>query len=177
MAKAAPPLGARGRRSLVLAAGIVIGLGLLVVLASLAEHVWYSGSVLPGVRIEGAQIGGRSDAAARAALEQLATRLQSEQIRAHAGDRSFTVDPNLIGFGVDVDATMRQARDAGRHANPVGVVSDTILRRFRPDVVHLAVHYDASGFEGLLDGWAYALDSGLVEGDLRFSGTTVIPVE
>jgi vancomycin resistance protein YoaR len=177
MAKAAPPVGARGRRSLVLAAGIIIGLALLVVLASVAEHVWYSGSVLPGVRIEGAQIGGRSDAQARAALERLAARLQSTPIRAHAGSRVFTVDPKLIDFGVDVDATMEQARDAGRDTNAVGLVGDTILRRFRPDVVQLAVRYDASGFEGLLDGWSNALDSGLVEGDLRFAGTTVIPVE
>jgi vancomycin resistance protein YoaR len=177
MAKAAPPVGARSRRALLLAAGIAVGLGVLLVLASAAEHMWYSGSVLPGVRVDGAQIGGRSDNKARAALEQLATRLQSTPIRAHAGSRTFTVDPNLIGFGVDVDATMQQARDAGRQANPVGVVSDTILRRFRPDVVHLAVRYDPSGFEGLLDGWANALDTGLVEGDLHFSGATVIPVE
>jgi N-acyl-D-amino-acid deacylase len=31
--------------------GVVVGLGALFVLASVAEHVWYSGSVLPGVRI------------------------------------------------------------------------------------------------------------------------------
>jgi vancomycin resistance protein YoaR len=139
--------------------------------------VWYSGSVLPGVRIEGAQIGGRSDAQARAALERLAARLQSTPIRAHAGARAFEVDPNLIDFRVDVDATMAQVRDAGRDANPVGIVSDTILRRFRPDVVQLVVHYDPSSFEGLLDGWSNALQSGLVEGDLRVSGTTVVPVE
>jgi vancomycin resistance protein YoaR len=177
MAKAAPPVGVRGRRSLMLAAGVVIGLGLLVVLASVAEHVWYSGSVLPGVRIEGAQIGGRSDAQARAALQRLATRLQSTPIRAHAGGRVFTVDPRLIDFDVDVDATMQHARDAGRDANPVQLVSDTVLRRFRPDVVQLAVHYDQSAFAGLLDGWSTALQSGLVEGGLRFSGTTVVPVE
>jgi vancomycin resistance protein YoaR len=177
MAKAAPPMGARSRRSLLLAAGVVVGLGILFVLASVAEHVWYSGSVLPGVRIDGAKIGGRSDAQARAALEQLATRLQSTPIRAHAGAHAFTVDPNLIGFGVDVDRTMQQARDAGRDTNPFGVVGDTILRRFRPDVVHLAVHYDPSGFEGLLDGWSNALQSGLVEGGLHFSGTTVVPVD
>ena len=160
-----------------LAAGIVVGLGLLVVLASVAEHVWYSGSVLPGVRIDGVQIGGRSDAQARAALEKLATKLQSAPIRAHAGGRVFTVEPSLIGYDVDVDATLKQASDAGRDSNPVGVVSDTILRRFRPDEVQLVVHYDESGFEGLLDGWSNALQSGLVEGNLRFSGSTVVPVE
>jgi vancomycin resistance protein YoaR len=177
MAKGARAGGARRRRGLVVAAGIVVGLGLLLVLASAAEHMWYSGSVLPGVHLDGAQIGGRSDAKARAALEQLATRLQSTPIRAHAGNRTFTVDPSLIGFRVDIDATMRQARDTGRDANPVHLVSDTIFRRFRPDVVHLVVRYDPSGFEGLLDGWANVLDSGVVEGALRFSGTTVIPVE
>jgi vancomycin resistance protein YoaR len=177
MAKAAPPIGVRSRRSLLLAAGIVIGLGLFVVLASVAEHVWYSGSVLPGVRIEGAQIGGRSDAQARAALERLAARLQSTPIRAHTGDRAFKLDPDLIDFRVDVDATMREARDAGRDANPVGLVSDTIMRRFRPDKVHLVVRYDPSSFAGVLDGWSTALQSGIVEGDIRVSGTKVVPVQ
>ncbi len=57
------------------------------------------------------------------------------------------------------------------------MVSDTVLRRLRPDDVHLVVHYDNSRFEGLLDGWTSALQSGLVEGGLRFQGTTVVPIQ
>ena len=157
-------------------AGGVVGLGALFVLASVVEHVWYSGSVLPGVRIDGAQIGGKNDAEVRAAIDRLTVQLDTTPIRAHAGDRTFVVDPQLVGFRVDADATLRAARDAGRDTNPVGIVTDTVLRRFRPDVVHLAVHYDATRFQGLLDGWANAVRTGLVEGGLRFEGTTVIPI-
>jgi vancomycin resistance protein YoaR len=157
-------------------AGGVIGLGALFVLASVAEHVWYSGAVLPGVRIDSTQIGGKNDAEVRAAIDRLTAQLDTTPIRAHAGGRTFVVDPQLVGFGIDADATLRAARDAGRDANPLRIVTDTVLRRFRPDVVHLAVHYDATRFQGLLDGWANALRTGLVEGNLRFDGTTVIPI-
>src|SRR5438445_12075550 len=56
------------------------------------------------------------------------------------------------------------------------MVTDTVLRRFRPDVVHIVVHYDPTRFQGLLDGWANAVRTGLVEGGLRFDGTKVIPI-
>jgi vancomycin resistance protein YoaR len=156
--------------------GVVVGLGALFVLASVAEHVWYSGAVLPGVRIDSTQIGGQKDAEVRAAIDRLTVQLDATPIRAHARGRTFVVDPQLVGFSVDADATLRAARDAGRDSNPLRIVTDTVLRRFRPDVVQLAVHYDATRFQGLLDGWASALRTGLVEGGLRFDGTTVIPV-
>jgi vancomycin resistance protein YoaR len=161
---------------LMITGGVVVGLGGLFVLASVVEHVWYSGSVLPGVRIDSTQIGGKNDAEVRAAIDRLTAELDTTPIRAHAGGRTFVVDPHLVGFSVDADATLRAARDAGRGSNPLRVVTDTVLRRFRPDVVQLAVHYDATRFQGLLDGWASALRTGLVEGNLRFDGTTVIPV-
>jgi vancomycin resistance protein YoaR len=161
---------------LVIVSGVVVGLGALFVLASLVEHVWYSGAVLPGVRIDGAQIGGKKDADARAAIERLGAQLDATPIRAHARDRAFTVDPHLLDFRVDADATIREARDAGRDTSPLQMVTDTVLRRFRPEVVHLVVHYDATRFQGLLDGWANAVSTGLVEGNLRFEGTRVIPI-
>ena len=71
MAKAAPFVGARNRRVLLIVVGVVVGLGALLMLASVVEHVWYSGAVLPGVHIDGTQIGGKNDAAARAEIERL----------------------------------------------------------------------------------------------------------
>ncbi|HEV7523751.1 MAG TPA: VanW family protein [Acidimicrobiia bacterium] len=176
MAKAAPVVGARGRRLLLLAAAVVVGLGVLLVLVSAAEHLKYSGSILPGVRIDGAHVSGKGDDFARASIDALSAQLETTAIRAHAGHQTFVVEPNVIGFTVDRDATIREAREAGRSSNPFLMVADTVLRRVRPDVVHLVVHYDQTRFEGLLDGWATAVRSGLVEGDLRFRGTTVIPV-
>lgn len=176
MAKAAPFVGARSRRTLVIAGAIVVGLAAVLVLGSVVEHLWYSGDVLPGVSIDGAHVGGKNDTEAGAVIERLSAQLESSPIRAHAGDQTFVADPSLIGFAVDPGATIRAARGAGRDANPLQMVADTMLRRLRPDVVHLVVHYDGSRFQGLLDGWANAVQSGLVEGGLRFEGTKVIPI-
>ena len=176
MAKAALLVGARSRRVLLLAGGIVLGIAALFVAASVAEHIRYSGSVLPGVRLEGLQIAGKKDADVLAALDQLGDQLEHTPFRARAGAEVFTVDPTLIGLTVDSDATIAAARGAGRDSNPLGLVTDTVLRRFRPDVVHLVVHYDDTRFQGLLDGWANALRSGLVQGDLRFEGTKVTEI-
>ena len=144
--------------------------------ASVFEHLHYSGAVLPGVRVEGTTIGGKKDTEVRAAIDALKQQLQTTPIHAHAGDQVFTVDPSLIEYKVDADATMRAATEAGRHSNPLSLVTDTVLRRFRPEVVHLAVDYDGAGFQGLLDGWANAVRSGLVEGNLKFEGTKVVPI-
>jgi vancomycin resistance protein YoaR len=128
------------------------------------------------VHIDGAHISGKDERVARASIDALSAQLETAAIHAHAGSKIFSVQPNLIGFTVDRDATIRAAQDAGRDENPFRMVTDTVLRRFRPEVVPLVVHYDESRFEGLLDGWANAVRSGLVEGDLRFQGTKVIPV-
>ena len=176
MARAAPFVGARNRRLLLIVGVVVVGLGALLMLASVVEHVWYSGAVLPGVHIDGTKIGGKNDADARAAIEQLSAQLDSAPIRAHAGGHTFAVDPHLVDFRVDADATIREARSAGRDTGPLQMVTDTVLRRFRPDVVHIVVHYDPTRFQGLLDGWASAVRTGLVEGGLRFDGTKVIPI-
>jgi vancomycin resistance protein YoaR len=176
MAKAAPNVGSRSRRVLLVMGLAAVGIGALVVLGSVIEHIWYSGAVLPGVHLDGVQISGHKDSDARAAIDRLTAQLDAAPIRAHAGTRSFVVEPSLIGFTVDAGATMRAARDAGRDSNPFGIVADTVLRRFRPDDVPLVVHYDATSFEGLLDGWTSAVQTGLVQGGLEFNGTTVIPI-
>ena len=111
---------------------------------------------------------------ARASIDTLSARLETTPIHAYAGKQNFVVAPNVIGFTVDREATIRNAHDGGRDKNPLQMVTDTVLRRFRPEVVPLVVHYDNARFEGLFDGWANAVRSGLVEGDLKFNGTTVV---
>src|SRR3954466_10078557 len=109
MTNAAPFVGARSRRMLLIGGGIVIGIAALVAIASAVEHRQYSGSVLPGVRVEENQLGGKKDAEVRSALDRLSTELQTTPIHAHAGNQTFTVDPGLIGYRVDAEATMQNA--------------------------------------------------------------------
>jgi vancomycin resistance protein YoaR len=176
MAKGALIVGVQSRRVLLVVGGAFVTLGALFGIACVAEHTWYSGAVLPGVHIDGTRVGAKKDAAVRATITQLSARLESTPIRAHSGNQKFEVDPSLIGFKVDVDATVAAAIHAGRHGNRLGMIADTVLRRFRPDDIALVVHYDQARFQGLLDGWSNAIRSGLIEGDLQFKGTTVVPV-
>ena len=167
----------RAHRLFVLLGLAAFALAGLLVVASAAEHMVYSGHVLPDVQVDGAQVSGKSDKNAAQSISALATRLAAMPIHARAGNRTFVVDPSFVGFTVDTNATLQHARDAGRNGSPLAIATDSVLRRFRPDRVPLVVHYDNERFQGLLDGWSNALDSGLTEGGLRFVGTTVLPIE
>jgi vancomycin resistance protein YoaR len=146
-------------------------------LGSLLEHVIYSGKVLPGVKLDGASIAAKSDQAAYDEIARRGAELDSTPIQVQAGQQHFTLNPSLIGFTVDTAATAKRAQAAGRTGNVFSMVGDTLLRRFRAEKVPLVVRYDPLRFDGLLDGWANAIDRGVVEGGLRFQGTQVIAIE
>jgi len=152
------------------------GLLAVTVIASAVEHKMYAGKVLPGVEVAGANVDGKKDVAAYDELARLAADLDRTPLKVRAGDNQYTVEPSLVAFDVDVDATARQAEREGRRGNPIALVTGTVMRRVRPDHVPLAVRYDPVRLEGLLDGWANAVDHGIVEGGLRFEGTNVIAI-
>jgi vancomycin resistance protein YoaR len=171
---------ANGARVTRLGLAVAVCLGALVVLtiaASALEHVVYSGHVLPGVAVDGVHVAGHKDVDAADAITRLAADLDRTPIRVSARGQQTTLAPSLIGFDVDVDATLARARADGRSGNPVALVAGTLMRRVRSDHVDLVVNYDHARVEGLLDGWENAYDHGVVEGALRFQGTTVVPVE
>jgi vancomycin resistance protein YoaR len=167
-------VGTRSRR-----VGLAVALAIIAIpiIGSLVEHAVYSGEVLPGVQIDGIDVAGKSKSAAYDEIARVGAELARTPIRAHAGVVPFAFDPGLIGYSVDAQATVREAQTAGRTGNPAAIVAGSVLRRFRDDDVPLVVDYDHVRFEGLLDGWSNALDRGLVEGNLRFVGTKVVPVE
>ncbi len=177
MTEVARVVGSKGRRVLLIAAAAVLGIAGLLVLASVAEHAYYSGSVLPGVHLAGLDLGGDGNATAARDDRPAEPAPRRRGDPRDAGSQSFVADPGLIGFTVDADATMQAVQRAGRHSNLFGAVTDTVLRRFRPDDVPLVVRYDQDRFAGLLDGWTNALQKGLVEGGLRVTGTAVTAVE
>ncbi len=172
MAKAASAVGARSRRVLLIVGGVLFGLALLVALASLAEHTMYSGSVLPGVRIDGTHVGGKkqADGHRRDRETRHATRFATYP-RARRVQEPFAVDPSLIGFSVDPDATVARGERRGPRQEPV---PDGRRHRAAPLPARSSCTSSCTttlrAFEGLLDGWTNALRTGLVEGDLRVPG-------
>lgn len=149
---------------------------LVLVGFTLIERVAYAGDVLPGVAVPGVSIAGASEDDARAQLQELADRLESEPVRAQHDDVVLYVDPQDVGFEVDVDATLQAAREAGRGRNPVAVVQGMVLRRFRDDDVPLVVRYDRDREAKVLGEWAGHVADGLENGSLRFEGAKVIEV-
>jgi vancomycin resistance protein YoaR len=150
---------------------------LVVLFAAVLERVAYDGQVLPGVSIGGASVAGKSETDAYRELRTLAARLERTPIRARAGTTNLTADPSNLDLRIDAAATVRAARVAGRSRNPVEQVAGTLLRRVRDDDVPLQISYSSAGLEGLLDAWGLATAHGIVEGNLRFAGTRVVPVE
>jgi vancomycin resistance protein YoaR len=177
MVESEPAVGARSRRVLLLVGGVLAAGVLVLVAVSFAEHRLYRNKVLPGVEVESIDVGGKTELHASDTLATAATQLERTPIKAVARDRTFTADPALIGFAVDIPATVERATDAGRDGNPFTNVLGTVMRRIRPEEVPLVVQYDDARFQGLLDGWSTALTTGLIEGGLKFEGTKVVPIQ
>ena len=160
-------------RTAALAAGALFALLLLL---GVLERVVWSGDVLPGVRVDGVDVEGASERSAYADLSALAAELESTAIEARAGETELSASPSLFGLDIDELATLRDSRRAGRSRNPLEQALGTVLRRIRDDEIDLTVRFDEVGVAGVLDGWQQQVADGVVEGDLVFDGTEVVPV-
>jgi vancomycin resistance protein YoaR len=113
---AARPTRALRRRRRSRAGTIALVVSLLVLAAGAALLVRASmvrDAVLPGVTVAGVDVGGLSEAAARAKLQaQLAPRL-AEPVLVSVGDSELVIRPDKA-FALDVAATEQRAHQAGR---------------------------------------------------------------
>jgi vancomycin resistance protein YoaR len=140
------------------------------------EQLVYRGEVLPGVKVEGAAVAGKSERDAADAIARLANKLEKAPLHTRAGDQTFTLEPAAIGFHIDVEKTARAAERAGRTGNALARVSGTVVRRVHADDVALAVQYDGKRLDDVLAVWGQNVDNGIVEGGLRFDGTNVVVI-
>ncbi|MGH9050349.1 MAG: VanW family protein, partial [Acidimicrobiia bacterium] len=150
---------------------------LVLITPAVVERIAFRDQVLPGVDVGPASLAGDSERDALAEMEELATRLESTPVTATGEGLELSFEPADIAYDVDAAATVRAARKTGRSANPLGDAAGTVLRRFRPDEVELAVTWDRARLGVVLDGWSEQLAAGLVNGDLEFQGAEVVVVE
>ena len=138
---------------LVLLTALVLGL-----------RIAYDGEALPGTRVAGVPLGGASAAEAR---ERLAPVIDSDvPVVVRAAGRSYRVRPADAGYAVDLEATVRDALDAGRdgalggavatitgvvRTREVAVVARVDRSRFTRAVAALAARIDRPAFAGELD--------------------------
>jgi len=156
-----------------LAALILGGVFAITLFAVIAERLWYRGRVLPTVRVASVVVGGQSQAQARATIMKAAATVEQAPITSTVDGQTLTMDPASIDTRVDIDATLRAARRAGRSTNPLNAVVGMLLRQTRPDTVALAVTYDKQKLNGAASGWADQASSGRANAEVRIVGTTV----
>jgi len=99
---------------------------------AVAERLVYRDRVLPGVRLAGVQVAGRSKAAARTTVALAATRIEREPLLVTAGSVRFRLRPQAVGVAVDEAATTQAVQRAGRAGNPLAQLLGPLLRRLDP---------------------------------------------
>jgi vancomycin resistance protein YoaR len=172
--RAALPSGPAGL-ALLAVAGFVAALFLLLGIF-LAERVAYRDRILPGVRLDGVAVSGRTEPAARTAVTAAALRLEREPLTVRAGPARLALRPATVGVAADEQATTSAVLAAGRDGNPLGQLLGPVVRRLHAIEVPWAVRYDRGAVAKAVDGWAGRVDRRPVDGGLLVKGTTVAPV-
>lgn len=117
------PMPPSGRRPLLIRAAA--GVGLIVAMwlvVTIGVRVAYANRVLPGTMMAGQNLGGLSGEAAYRVLTKALAPPRTLTLTA-AGER-FVVDPEAVGYSIDVAASLERARDAGRQG--IAAVSSPI---------------------------------------------------
>jgi len=155
----------------------VVGLlciALVVVLAALADRVNHRGEALPGVSLDGIDVGGRSEAEILAVARLAAARAQARPFTAIAGStRLVAADATALGATYDPEAARRAVRRAGR-TNPFRAILDTFRRRATGIDVEVPVTIDDRTVTAAIDEWQRQVGAGLTDGTIEFRGTEVV---
>ncbi len=155
----------------------VVGMTMLVLVGfALAERVVARGEIVGGVQIAGSDASGLSEADASIKVAGVARRLESDPVRVRIGNTDEVVAPATIGLRVNVPATVRRARSAGRGSNPISVVAGAVLRRFRPDKTPLVVSVDTDRLDAVLEFWRRATAVDLHDGMVKVEDSRVVEV-
>lgn len=170
------------RRILLVALGVavLVGVAVLSVPSVLGAA---RPDALPGVTVDGVEVGGLSDEALVAAITEIARQRAEEEIAVRRGlvdgratGQAETVSASAaeVGYELDVDATLRAVRARGRQPNPITALDD---HRRSLAGQELAVEPVQEVAERQLRSWAVetarslALDP--VEGEVELDGAEV----
>ena len=153
---------------------VVVAVGTVLVAAGALIGLRFArAGVLPGVTVDGVDVGGSTPEQLAARLRVLQTRKGSAEITAVRDDDRFTGTATELGYRLDADATAEQILYRGRQGNPLTALADH-LRGFGGTIevspVEL-VEQDA------LDSWVGAaaehLELAPTEGGVTFQGAKV----
>ncbi|WP_208817233.1 VanW family protein [Micromonospora echinofusca] len=156
----------RGRRGLLVTGGVVVAL--LAATAGTGGYA-YAGEVPRGIQVLGAELGGKSRAAATTALQAELDRRAAEftqPVPVRVADQTVQLDPAAIGLTVDVPATV----EAAAAARP-----DPLRRLFGSHPVDPVVAVDQAKLDAVLRTALGKQARQMTMPGIKFSGTTPKP--
>jgi vancomycin resistance protein YoaR len=113
---------------------VPVALVVVVVVLAVADIAMHRDRVQRNVSLAGVDIGGQSDGALRATLDELGPRLAALPVELRNGDHTETTTADAAGLHIDADATVRDARTAGRDGvlSPFSWIGGLIRSREAP---------------------------------------------
>lgn len=120
----------RPRRIAIIAIAAPIALWAWLGVVFALDRVANAGEVLGRVTVADTQLGGLTEAEARATIAQLHQRLANEPITVTVEDTEFTLLPREVGFWLDEEALLIEAMRAGRDGNVLGQMQRWLTSTF-----------------------------------------------
>ena len=152
-----------GRPPLIRGALIAAALAAAWLCVTIGVRVAYADRILPGTTMAGLSLGGLSGAAAERVLtDALASR---DPVTLTAVGRSFKVDPAVVGYRIDVAASVARAHDAGR-GGPFAGVGSTIPALIAPRRLDAVAPVDDALLEAQIASIAERIDRPARAGDV-----------
>ncbi|GAA3788757.1 VanW family protein [Amycolatopsis tucumanensis] len=155
------------RPATIAAAAVLFVLAVLYVL----DLALSSGEVPRGTTVAGVAIGGMSEAAAEQKLRDELTPRLGRPVQVIAGDRQIPFVPAEAGVRVDAGATV-----AAAGAQPLNPWT-RLVSLFRDREIAVVAGADPGALTATLDELRAAVDRPVVEGGIRFDGTTPVPID
>jgi vancomycin resistance protein YoaR len=146
------------RRIVTVAAVALVALLGIATAAFAGLRLAHRGEVLPGITVAGVDVSGMDEDEARAALLPTVRAREADPVTLTFEDHRFTLQPERIGYAIDLGATLEGAMTPGR----TGALTDETWRHvaayWQDRDLDLAVTYDASALGSWVDDVAADVD-------------------
>jgi lipoprotein-anchoring transpeptidase ErfK/SrfK len=161
---------------------VLVVAGLLVLLLAGAAYAGYrydratATRILPGVRIEGVDVGGMTRAQALGALRGPTSRILDRGMVVRAAGRSWRVTPRALGVAVDVDAALDRALSVNASYRWPARVWHRLMRKPVRRAFRLTVSYDRKAVGRFVRGLAPQVAAPSRDASVDYSGDHLVVV-
>jgi vancomycin resistance protein YoaR len=141
-----------------------------------ADAVVTIGRVRSGVQAGSLELGGKTRDEAEALLDARAQQLTSRPVELFADNHRITVSPSEIGFRPDVEATLDDAAEVGRHGNFLVRLWHRVRSLFASTDVGWQSAYDDKAAKLLVSDFASRFDTEGHEAGIQARAGELVPV-